>query len=126
MTDILVPNEHELSRLTGISCGSVQDIAEAAVILQNQGIKSIIVTMGKEGAMLFDKEGKRSFPPYQVKAVDTTAAGDSFLGGFATSYAKNRDIFQAITFGQMVASYSIQHEGAQSSMPSYEQLEAYH
>jgi ribokinase len=125
MTDILVPNEHELSRLTGISCGSAQEISEAARILQNQGVKSIIVTMGKEGAMLFDKEGKRVFQPFKVKAVDTTAAGDSFLGGFATSYTKNRDIAQAITFGQMTASYSIQHEGAQSSMPSYEQLEAY-
>jgi ribokinase len=125
MTDILVPNEHELSRLTGMSCGSAQVISEAARRLQNQGVKSIIVTMGKEGAMLFDKEGKRVFPPFRVNAVDTTAAGDSFLGGFATSYAKNRDIAQAIMYGQLAASYSIQHEGAQSSMPSYEQLEAY-
>jgi ribokinase len=125
MTDILVPNEHELSRLTGLSCGSAQDIAEAARVLQNQGVKSIIVTMGKEGAMLFDKEYRRVFPSFKVNAIDTTAAGDSFLGGFAASFIKNRDIAQAITYGQMVASYSIQHKGAQSSMPSLEQFEVY-
>jgi len=125
VTDILVPNEHELSRLTGLSCKSEQEMVEAARMLQNQGVKSIIVTMGKNGVMLFDKEGARVFPPFHVNPVDTTAAGDSFLGGFAVSYVKNGDMAQAINYGQMVASYSIQHEGAQSSMPSYEQFEAY-
>jgi len=125
VTDILVPNEHELSRLTGLSCKSEQDMVEAAHILQNQGIESIIVTMGKEGVMLFNKENKSVFPSFRVDAIDTTAAGDSFLGGFAVSYVKNKDMAQAITYGQMVASYSIQHKGAQSSMPSYEQFEAY-
>jgi ribokinase len=125
VTDILVPNEHELSRLTELPCKSEQDLAEAARILQNQGAKSVIVTMGKEGVMLFDKECERVFPSFRANAVDTTAAGDSFLGGFAASYAKNRDMAQAVTYGQMVASYSIQYKGAQSSMPSYEQFEAY-
>jgi len=125
VTDILVPNEHELSRLTGLICKSEQDMVKAAHMLQDQGVKSIIVTMGKEGVMLPEKEGWRVFPPFPANAVDTTAAGDSFLGGFVVSYAQNMDIVQAIAYGQMVASYSIQYKGAQSSMPSYEQFEAY-
>ena len=125
MTDILVPNEHELSRITGLACKSTQDIAKAARVLQSQGVKTIIVTMGKEGVMLLDKEGERVFPSFRVSAIDTTAAGDSFLGGFAASYAENKDMARAIVYGQMVASYTIQYKGAQSSMPSYEQFEAY-
>ncbi|MDR0496845.1 MAG: ribokinase [Treponema sp.] len=125
LTDILVPNEFELSRMTGLECKTSQDIVKASRMLQSQGIKTIIVTMGKEGVMYFGGEDERSFPAFKVDPVDTTAAGDSFLGGFAASYAKNSDIAAAIEYGQMVASYSIQRKGAQSSMPSYEEFEAY-
>ena len=125
VTDILVPNEHELSRITGLPCKSTGDIAEAARVLQSKGVKFIIVTMGKEGVMLLDGEGERIFPAFRVNPVDTTAAGDSFLGGFAASYAKNSDMAAAIVYGQIAASYAIQYKGAQSSMPSYEQFEAY-
>jgi len=124
-TDILVPNEHELSRISGLPCKTAQDIAEAARTLQGRGIKSIIITMGKEGVMLLDKEGERFFPAFRVTALDTTAAGDCFLGGFAASYARDKDMASAIAYGQTVASYTIQYKGAQSSMPSYEQFEAY-
>jgi len=124
-TDILVPNEHELSRITGQPCTSVEEISGAARLLINQGIKCIIVTMGQEGVMLLQKGRECVFPAYRVTAVDTTAAGDSFLGGFADSFMKSNDIEEAIKQGQMVASYSVQHKGAQSSMPSYEQFLSY-
>jgi ribokinase len=124
-TDILVPNEHELSRLTGLACNTPQEIAEAARVLQSRGVKSIIVTMGKEGVMLFESSSERVFPAFRVNAVDTTAAGDSFLGAFATSYARNKDMAEAIVYGKMAASYTVQYKGAQSSMPSYEQFEVY-
>jgi ribokinase len=81
--------------------------------------------MGKEGVMLFENSCERVFSSFRVNAVDTTAAGDSFLGGFATSYAKNKDMAEAIVYGQMVASYTIQYKGAQSSMPTFEQFEEY-
>jgi len=121
-TDILVPNEHELSRITGQSCSSVEEISGAAKVLAGQGIKCIIVTMGHEGVLLHHNGRKCIIPAYSVSAVDTTAAGDSFLGGFIDSYMKYGDIKEAIIQGQMVASYSVQFKGAQSSMPSYEQF----
>ena len=125
LTDILVPNEHELSRLTGLPCGSADEIAAAAQALCARGIATVIVTMGAEGVLLVDKEGLQVFPAFSVTAVDTTAAGDSFLGGFAAAYAKERDLGKAIAYGQLVASYSIQHKGAQSSMPTQAQWEDY-
>lgn len=123
--DILVPNEHELSRLTGLSCNSVTEISRAAQTLREQGIASVIVTMGKQGVMLVDHKNERVFPALSVDPVDTTAAGDSFIGGFATSYTKTQDIFESIFYGQLAASYSIRHYGAQSSMPSYHELTVY-
>lgn len=125
LTDILVPNEHELSRMTGLPCKTTQGISEAAKILRNKGVKSILVTMGKEGVMFFGDEDIQVFPSFPVSVVDTTAAGDSFLGGFVTSFAKNQDMAKSIDYGQMVASYTVQHKGAQHSMPTYEQFEAY-
>ena len=124
-TDILVPNEHELSRIKGKPCSSVKEISDAARSLAGCGIKCVIVTMGQEGVLLLHEGRERIFPAYHVTAVDTTAAGDSFLGGFADSYIKNRDIEEAINHGQTAASYSVQHKGAQSSMPSFEQFTTY-
>jgi len=124
-TDILVPNEYELARLSGMQCQSLAEISLAARALMSKGVKSIIVTLGKQGVMLVSNGIEQVFPSFSVAAVDTTAAGDSFLGGFATEYMRTGDMAQAITFGQMVASYTVQHEGAQNSMPYYDQFEAY-
>ena len=125
LTDILVPNEHELSRITGLDCSTSDDIAKAGKVLLERGVKTIIVTMGREGVMLVRKDGTRIFPAFRVNAVDTTAAGDSFIGAFASSYIKDRDTEKAIFYGQTAASYSVQHKGAQSSMPDYAQFEEY-
>jgi len=125
LTDILVPNEYELARLTGMKCQTLAEISQAAHALIAKGVKSTIVTMGAQGVMLVDGETEQVFPAFRVAPVDTTAAGDSFLGGFAAEYMKTGDMAQSIANGQIVASYSIQHEGAQSSMPSYSQFMDY-
>lgn len=125
LTDILVPNEHELLRITGMPCKTTEDISIAARTLQNQGAKTVLVTLGKDGVMLFNEHNEQVFPAFQVDAVDTVAAGDSFLGGFATSFSKVHDMAQAINYGQTVASYTVQHKGAQCSMPTLEQFKAY-
>jgi ribokinase len=123
LTDILIPNEHELSRISGMSCRSIDEMTKAAAALLARGIKTVIVTMGKEGVLYAGKN--RVYPAIPADVVDTTAAGDSFIAGFAVSYLKDRDIDKAIAYGQTVASYSIQRKGAQSSMPNFEQFEAY-
>lgn len=125
LVDILIPNEHELSRISGLPCKSIDEISKAASALRSSGLKTIIVTMGREGVLLADDNGIRTFPAIQIKPVDTTAAGDSFIGGFASSFIKDRDMEKAIIFGQLAASYSIQRKGAQSSMPDFEQFIGY-
>lgn len=125
LTDILIPNEHELERLTGVVTDSKEGISSAAEAMLNKGVKILIVTLGKRGCALFTSEESSWYPAYEVKAVDTTAAGDSFIGGFIWSYIKDKNIPNAIKAGQIVASMAVQKEGAQSSLPTLEEFVEY-
>ena len=124
LTDILIPNEHELARISGESCDSIDEIAKAAQMLRARGLDTVLVTLGKAGVMLVNEEA-RVFPAYKTDAVDTTAAGDCFVGGFAAAYSRGQDLAGAIANGQIAASYSVQYMGAQSSMPTARQFEEY-
>lgn len=115
--DILVPNEHELQRIVGSDCNTIDGIERAAKELLQMGIDTVIVTMGEKGVFYLDKLHREVYPANKVKAVDTTAAGDAFLGGFACCYEKTKDISTAINYGQMVSAYTIQRVGAQQSLP---------
>ncbi len=79
---------------------------EAANILLNKGIKEIIVTLGSKGALHIDNNGYKFFPAYKVRAIDTTAAGDSFIGGFVSSYIEHKDMEKAIDRGTKNGSIS--------------------
>lgn len=121
--DVLIPNEHELERISKIKVTDEDSILEASRELLNKGIKQIIVTLGSRGAMYIDKGGYEFFKAHKVKAVDTTAAGDSFIGGFVSSYIEHKDIDKAIDMGQRTAALAIQKVGAQSSLPTREEVE---
>jgi ribokinase len=126
LTDILVPNEHELQRLTDVSTDSTKGISDAAKIMLDKGVKILIVTLGKRGCAAFTREESSWYPAYEVKAVDTTAAGDSFIGGFLWSYMKDRNLSEAIKAGQMIASMAVQKKGAQSSLPTLKEVMEYY
>lgn len=121
--DILIPNEHELERISNIKITDEDSIIEASRELINKGIEQIIVTLGSRGVMYIDKSRHEFFKAHKVKAVDTTAAGDSFIGGFVSSYIENKDIKKAIDMGQRTAALAIQKVGAQSSLPTREEVE---
>lgn len=122
--DILTPNEFELGRITGMPSTTEAEIEAAARALQARGVKIVLVTLGSRGVLYLEGDTCRIIPANRVKAVDTTAAGDAFLGGFAHMYEKTRDVAQSIDFGQKVAAYAVQHPGAQQSMPTMAQLQA--
>ena len=120
--DILIPNEHELQRITNEDCSTLQGIEKAARRLQQSGVKKLLVTMGEKGVLYLDQNESEIYPANKVDVVDTTAAGDSFLGGFTSSYERHRDIAAAIKYGQLTAAYTIQRHGAQQSLPSYKDI----
>lgn len=123
--DLLTPNETELATLTGIDTDSDEGIEKAAKELMAQGLGAIVVTLGARGSLYMNQKGDRHFEPAKsVKAVDTTAAGDSFTGGLAVSLAKGESMAAAMAFATKVAALTVQTLGAQSSLPHLEAVMA--
>ncbi|WP_047394201.1 ribokinase [Cetobacterium sp. ZOR0034] len=121
-SDYIIPNETELEILSGIPVTDEESVVKAAHILLNKGVKGLIVTLGSKGCMFISKEIKKSFPAYKVKAIDTTAAGDSFIGGFVNGLAAGLTFEEAIDRGTRVAAISVTRIGAQTSIPTLEEV----
>lgn len=129
-TDIIVPNETEAELLTGIEIKDIEDAKEAGKIFLDKGVKFVIITLGENGAALIGKDFCEIVPAYKVNAIDTTAAGDSFIGGLSSKLdAKNlgrETLSKAIRFGNKVSSIAVQRRGAQPSIPFVDEvLEVY-
>lgn len=116
--DYLTPNETELTILSGMPSHTLESITEGAEHLLSKGTKNIIITLGSQGALLINKERSCHFPGYPAKAIDTTAAGDSFNGALAVYLAQGKSIDEAIIFANQVASITVTRQGAQTSIPS--------
>ncbi len=125
LIDILIPNEHELARISKREIKDIDDVVEASRSLIGKGIPKVITTLGDKGAIYVDENIVQQFKPLATSVVDTTAAGDSFIGGFLSSYISTSDIFKSIEFGQRVASITIQRFGAQISLPTLEEVNRY-
>lgn len=113
----LVPNRQELAHLTGLPTRTLADVEAAAKALLVRGAESVIVTLGREGVLRASVAGARVFPAPIVEAVDTTGAGDTFVGGFAAEWCRTSEVDAAISFAQRAAAYSVTGRGAQASMP---------
>lgn len=123
--DILVPNDTELELLSGMKVNDETDIIRAAQVLLNKGVKELIVTLGSKGCMHINRSGSRKYPAYKVEAVDTTAAGDSFIGAIAVAISEGKGFEEAINFATAVGAITVTREGAQSSLPLREEVEAF-
>lgn len=129
--DILKPNETEAAILTGVSGGegSAAELAQAessAQKLAAQGVKNVVVTLGGKGAFLMNEQGTAFFPADSaLSVVDTTAAGDSFTGALALCLAGGKPIAEAIAFAVSVSGLVVTRKGAQTSIPTAEEVAQY-
>ncbi|MFM0050098.1 ribokinase [Caballeronia grimmiae] len=119
LVDYLIPNELEAGTLTGAPISTPDDARRAAHALKAKGARNVIVTLGGQGvyALLDGDDDGRHLPSPKVEAVDTTAAGDTFIGGFAAELARGSAVADAIAFGQRAAALAVTREGAQPSIP---------
>jgi len=116
--DILVPNESETSLLTGLPVETPAQAEVAAEQLRRMGIGTVILTLGARGAFVSSARESGFFPSYPIKAVDTTAAGDAFLGGFAVALAEGSSLVEATRRGNAAGALAATKLGAQPSMPT--------
>lgn len=121
--DFLIPNETELELLLDKKNRSLNEIINSAKEVLDYGTKNVIVTLGDKGCVYANKEMSVHYPCEKVKAVDTTAAGDSFIGGFISAYISGLSIDECIIYAQKVAEYTVKAVGAVDSLPYKKQLE---
>lgn len=123
--DYLIPNESEASALSGLPVDSLATAEVAASQLIAMGAGKVIITLGAQGSLFANGKGFEHFPAPKVKAVDTTAAGDTFVGGFAAALANGKSEAEAIRYGQIAAALSVTRAGAQPSIPTLSDVQAF-
>jgi len=116
--DFLVPNRSELSLLTG-----EQEVQSAARALLQTGVKCVVVTLGEEGAVVWEESGPTTIAPHSVKAIDTTAAGDAFVGAFGVALSQGRSPIEAARWGNAAGALAVTRAGAQPSLPTRAEVE---
>jgi len=119
-TWMIIPNEVELNLLIAGN----DSINEKARKLLDKGFEHVLITLGSLGCLLVSSEGVNRYPAHTVeKVVDTTAAGDSFIGALAFSLSKEHSIEQAIDFAAKAAAITVSRAGAQPSLPTLKEVE---
>jgi len=117
--DLLVPNAHEAAALCAAlpSAESVQGADEHAEALRRAGAARVIVTCGGDGAVLASADGLLHSPAFPTTALDSTGAGDCFVGALAAALVSGHRLPQAIALAQRAAAFSVARRGAQAAMP---------
>jgi ribokinase len=123
LVDYLVVNETEATQVVGIGAMSPPDVAK---ILQSLGARNVVITLGTEGVVLVQVDGSSlSLPAFQVQAIDTTAAGDAFVGAFAVALGTGLANRDALLWGSAAGALTVTREGAQPSLPHRSELEEF-
>lgn len=120
--DYLTPNESEAEALTGVAVTDQDSARRAGERLLQLGAGKVIITLGAQGALLVTAQGHQHYPAPHVQPLDTTAAGDTFIGGFAAGLVRGLEEGEAIIFGQRAAALSVTRAGAQPSIPYLAEL----
>ena len=120
--DILVLNESEATAYAGLDVVDPNSAAEAGALLRAKGPDRVLVTLGAQGVVVVDGGGARHTPAKKVKAVDTTAAGDTFIGALATALCEGQSLDDAVALGQAASALCVTRRGAQTSIPYRRQL----
>jgi len=124
LVDVMIVNETEARFLTGLSPDTDPEVAaEVGRQLRSKGVSQVVVTLGALGAVATDVGGSTYHPAPQVHVVDTTAAGDTFLGAVTVALANNRSLAASVDLGIRASTLCVQTMGAQPSIPTLAQTQ---
>jgi ribokinase len=123
--DYIIPNESEAAAMTGIEVNDVNSAARAATALKARGVRNVLVTLGAGGVWLDTENWQGHVPAFEVQAVDTVAAGDTFIGAFVTRLVEGASPHEAARFGCAASAISVTRPGAQPSIPARAEVETF-
>ncbi|KJF93648.1 ribokinase [Photobacterium angustum] len=123
--DVITPNETEAEVLTGVTVTDNQSAQQAADILHGKGIKTVMITLGAKGVWLSQNGSGDIISGFRVEATDTTAAGDTFNGALVTGLLEDLALESAIKFAHAAAAISVTRFGAQTSIPTREEVDLF-
>ena len=125
LPDFLLPNETELSLLTGQPVDDLPSAERAARLLLERGAQTVIVTLGANGALIVTGIEATHVDTYNVEVLDTTAAGDAFIGGFASALLQSKSLEEAARYGCACGALATTKFGAQPSLPTRAEVEKF-
>ena len=120
--DFILPNESELALLAQKKITDKASLEAAAHALVSRGAANVIVTLGEKGALLMGRHTKKYIPSYKVKPVDTTGAGDAFIGGMASALLHRKSPQDAVKYGCACGALATTKFGAQPSLPTAQEV----
>ena len=115
--DLFIPNETELSAYAGLPVTDRESALKAADVMVSRGVKTVIVTLGSKGSLIYDGRSVSDIGAFKVEAVDTTAAGDTYCGALCVALSEGRTLQVAAVFASKASALSVTRPGAQHSMP---------
>jgi ribokinase len=118
----LIPNEGETAILSGQPVADLESAHSAARALRQRGVGTVVMTLGGRGALLIAAGQELQVPAFSVKVVDTTAAGDAFVAGFAVAVASGQPLAEAVRFAAAAGALATKKMGAQPSLPVLEEV----
>jgi ribokinase len=125
LCDYIVPNETEAAALTGLPVATLDDAKRVGDALLAKGARNALITLGERGALLHNSKSSIEIPAFSAgPVVESTGAGDAFVGGFAAAIARGTDPVDAARFGCAVAGISVTRPGTAPSMPRLAEVEA--
>lgn len=129
LVDVISPNETEAHLLTGVEVTDEASAAQAAAVLHAKGIATVLITLGAKGVYLSrHNDGAAEgciIAGFRVEATDTTAAGDTFNGALVTALLEQKSLEQALVFAHAAAAISVTRFGAQTSIPSRDEVDSF-
>ena len=123
-SDYFIPNQSEAEFYTGIYPEDEASAKKCAEKLSEQGVKNVVVTMGSKGSACVADGKYYKAECFKAKAVDTTAAGDTYVGALVTKLSEGAGIEEAMTFASKASSVTVTRRGAQQSIPFRAEVEA--
>ncbi|WP_323876548.1 ribokinase [Aeromonas hydrophila] len=125
LVDLITPNQTEAELLTGVKVTDEASAREAAARFHQMGIADVMITLGSQGVYCSNAQQQQLIPGFRVKAVDTTAAGDTFNGALLAAELAGADFHSAVRFAHGAAALSVTRFGAQSSIPSKQEVDTF-